>query len=137
MSSRKVPSPPESGARSWMDLLAQSTFPNSKTVQAEVFADVPEIKELRLVVQSYEAGSDKPIGSLQRAVSAFDLRIGLRVCLVELAPSRKTRVVAWVEPGRPDLEFDARTARPSAGCFYGEASGSDVHLVLSVQARAA
>jgi hypothetical protein len=33
--------------------------------------------------------------------------------------SRSARVVAWVEPGHPDLEFDAMTARPSRDAVYG------------------
>jgi hypothetical protein len=33
-------------------------------------------------------------------------------------------VVAWVEPGEADLEFDARRARPTPGSFYGTARPS-------------
>ena len=33
-------------------------------------------------------------------------------------------LVAWVEPGNPDLEFDARRARPTPGSFYGVATAS-------------
>ncbi|MDP9001902.1 MAG: hypothetical protein M3O46_17515, partial [Myxococcota bacterium] len=28
-------------------------------------------------------------------------------------------VVAWVEAGEPNLEFDGRTARPARGSVYG------------------
>jgi hypothetical protein len=28
-------------------------------------------------------------------------------------------VVAWIEAGGPDLEFDGRTARPRLGSVYG------------------
>jgi hypothetical protein len=28
-------------------------------------------------------------------------------------------VVAWIEAGDPDLEFDGRTARPQPGSMYG------------------
>jgi hypothetical protein len=126
-----------------MDLLAATTFPDAQagTIQAEIVGDVPLAGPLRLVVQSYENGSDSPIGSVQRAVTASDLRHGVHVRLVELrdlgARTEASRVVAWVERGRPDLEFDARTARPSAGAFYGEARGSDVRIVLRRAVRAA
>jgi hypothetical protein len=54
---------------------------------------------------------------------------GIRIDLIELgekkAPgSAQGIVVAWVEPGEANLEFDARRARPTPGSFYGVAPSS-------------
>jgi hypothetical protein len=82
----------------------------------------------RLVVQSYDAtGRDaRPVGSVQRSVSAEELRHGVNVNLLELRQSvastaqlQSPLVVAWIEAGEPDLEFDGRNARPSPGSVYG------------------
>jgi hypothetical protein len=99
----------------------------------------------RLVVQSYDATDGpvpgryvRPVGSLQRAVTAEELRDGVRVELLELrgrtaSEARATAggmvsqrditplVVAWVEAGKPDLEFDGRNARPRPGSMFGSA----------------
>ena len=53
--------------------------------------------------------------------------MGVRIDLIELGEKNASAepeqgvVVAWVEPGEADLEFDARRARPAAGSFYGVA----------------
>jgi hypothetical protein len=80
----------------------------------------------RLVVQSYDAtGRDaRPVGSVQRSVSADELRNGVNVNLLELRQGSSPQlesplVVAWIEAGEPDLEFDGRNARPSPGSVYG------------------
>ena len=39
----------------------------------------------------------------------------------EEATSSERRVIAWVEPGEANLEFDARRAKPMPGSFYGVA----------------
>jgi hypothetical protein len=65
---------------------------------------------------------------LQRAVTAADLRRGVRVDLVALRDGASSVsqpvVVAWVENGEPDLEFDGRTARPGRGSLVGMARRS-------------
>jgi len=47
-------------------------------------------------------------------------------------------VVAWVEPGEANLEFDARRARPRAGSIYGvapsETDGVEIRLDRRVRA---
>ena len=69
----------------------------------------------------------RPVGSLQRAVTADELRHGVHVNLLELresageSPSERPMVVAWIEAGEPNLEFDGRTARPRPGNVYGVA----------------
>ena len=133
--SRKAPRPSRSAtAGSWMALLAATTLGDvAGTVHAEVRADKLSSRgAYRLVVQSYDArggavpGPDaRPVGSTQRAVTADELREGVHVDLLELrageSPSTAPVVVAWIEAGEPNLEFDGRTARPAPGSVYGVA----------------
>jgi hypothetical protein len=121
-------------AGSWMALLAATTLGDgADTLHAEVRADGLANKgAYRLVVQSYDAsdgplpGHDaRPVGSVQRAVTADELREGVHVDLLELrevAAAQRANgpvVVAWIEAGEPNLEFDGRTARPAPGSMYG------------------
>jgi hypothetical protein len=61
------------------------------------------------------------VGSVQRAVTADELRAGVQVSVVERrpradgGPGEDPVVVAWVEAGEPNLEFDGQTARPGPG----------------------
>jgi hypothetical protein len=113
--------------------------------QADVSFDEPgddHDGELRLVVQSYAAGSvaggapsrgTRPLGSIQRSVTREELRQGIPVRLVQLGEdSGAADIVAWVERGAPDLEFDARMARPGHGAAVGWASarGGRPHVQL-------
>jgi hypothetical protein len=117
-----------------MALLAATTLgvDGANTVRAEVRADeeLAESRDYRLVVQSFDADQGKapssrarPVGSYQRAVTAAELRSGVKVSLVELrqhSPGQNDgAVVAWIEAGKPDLEFDGRTARPRPGSMVG------------------
>jgi hypothetical protein len=116
-------------AGSWLALLAATTLgAAADTLRAEVrAAGLSGGGVYRLVVQSYDAtGRDaRPVGSLQRSVSAEELRHGVNVNLLELrqpaAPVAQVQplVVAWIEAGEPDLEFDGRNARPTPGSVYG------------------
>jgi hypothetical protein len=122
-------------AGSWLALLAATTLGDgADTLHAEVRANGLQAGAYRLVVQSYDAsdgpvpGRDaRPVGSLQRAVTADELRDGVHVNLLELrestheSPSERPMVVAWIEAGEPNLEFDGRTARPRPGNVYGVA----------------
>jgi hypothetical protein len=108
----------------------------ASTVHAEVRGDaeLSEGRSYRLVVQSYDAAGSplpgdraRPIGSLQRAVTGDELRRGVSVSLVELRQLSAVRpkgrrgpvLLAWVEAGAPDLDFDGRMARPRPGSMYG------------------
>ena len=66
-----------------------------------------------------------PVASLQRAVSQEELRLGLDIDVMHAGPVRDDSdelvVFAWVEPGQPDLEYDAALARPSLGALRGSA----------------
>jgi hypothetical protein len=133
MASRKSPQlrrARTAAAGSWLALLAATTLGDAAdTLRAEVRAQgLPSSGTYRLVVQSYDAtGHDaRPVGSMQRSVSADELRHGVNVNLLELrqplvnaAPAQSPMVVAWIEAGEPNLEFDGRTARPSPGSVYG------------------
>jgi hypothetical protein len=115
-----------------MALLAAATLgEGADTMRAEVRArGLSDDASYRLVVQSFDRHADgaKPVASLQRSVTAADLRRGVRVDLVALrdtpSPRREAAepvVVAWVETGDPDLEWDGRTARPGRGSLVGVA----------------
>jgi hypothetical protein len=120
-------------AGSWLALLAATTLGDAAdTLRAEVRADgLSSDRVYRLVVQSYDGTegplpgrSSRPIGSAQRAVTAEELRQGVQINLLELrevpgAQAERPLVVAWIEAGGPDLEFDGRTARPAPGSVYG------------------
>src|ERR1700761_9091300 len=114
-------------AGSWLALLAATTLGDAAdTLRTEVRAEgLSGGGTYRLVVQSYdETGRDaRPVGSVQRAVSADELRHGVHVNLLELRQAggamteaaQSPLVVAWIEAGEPDLEFDGRKARPTPG----------------------
>lgn len=122
-------------AGSWLALLAVTTLGDgADTLHAEVRADGLREGAYRLVVQSYDASDGKvpgrharPVGSAQRAVTADELRSGVHVNLLELresaaeTASERPVVVAWIEAGEPNLEFDGRNARPRPGSVYGVA----------------
>jgi hypothetical protein len=102
-------------------------------------AELSEGRNYRLVVQSYDPseraaalrGRGRPMGSVQRAVTADEMKRGVQVDLMELRQTAgitddaargnlaKALVVAWVEEGKPDLELDARRARPLPGSLVG------------------
>ncbi|HEY8091279.1 MAG TPA: hypothetical protein VIF09_25625 [Polyangiaceae bacterium] len=121
-------------AGSWIALLAATTLGDGAgTLEANVRAEGLRDGAYRLVVQSYDTTGGavpdqdaRPVGSTQRAVTADELRSGVRVNLLELRggeqpAQRGPMVVAWIEAGEPDLEFDGRTARPQPGSVYGVA----------------
>jgi hypothetical protein len=135
-------------AGSWLALVAAATLGDGvDTLRAEVRADGLSDGDYRLVVQSYEGSGARvpgrqvrPIGSAQRSVTADELRAGVRVRLVEMrgrtgGGTDAPFVVAWVEAGGPDLEFDGLTARPRPGSVYGlvrRAARQDaVHISLN------
>jgi hypothetical protein len=129
-----------------MALLARTTLGHlAGTVRAEVQTDaVNDEGSYRLVVQSYDSrdGRAKPIGSVQRAVTGAELRKGVRIDVVELRDtpantSDDPMLVAWVEAGDPDLEFDGRMARPQPGSVYGKARRSTDVVQISLDRKTA
>ena len=138
---------------SWMALVAATTFGTGELdcIRAEISSDdapgAEDDESLRLIVQSYEAGSvdaqgpskyARPLGSIQRAITPEELKKGVSVDLVNVRRDESGEapvVVAWIERGEPTLELDARRARPDPGRFLssGEAEISAGHarVVLS------
>ena len=131
---RQLSSARSAAAGSWVALLAATTVGGAAaTLRAEVRAEgLSDDAAYRLVVQSYDAsdgllpGRDaRPVGSTQRAVTAGELRQGVHVDLLELRSGATTPhmdapvVVAWIEAGEPNLEYDGRMARPAPGSMYG------------------
>jgi hypothetical protein len=140
------------GSASWLALLAATSLGDIHAGMVRTQIRVPPQavasgRRYRLVVQSYDEsvraslipGSVRPRGSTQRGVSGDDLVEGVEVSLLELgamaAQSSGGTVVAWVEPGEPDLEYDGRGARPGPGSVYGTAragvnGGEGIELYL-------
>jgi hypothetical protein len=111
---------------------------------------VPEDGELRLIVQSYRRDtlnrdhlprqSAVPLASIQRAITAEELHAGIDVSLLQLPTEglptegipRDSIVVAWVERGVANLDYDALEARPREGAYYGVERHGDGNVVLNL-----
>jgi hypothetical protein len=131
---------------SWMSLLAAATLgvTNVDQLRARISAgDHVGDGDLRLIVQAYDKqaldGSSlpqygaQPLASSQRSITAEELRRGVEVSFVQFPADGATGesvVVAWVERGAPDLEFDALEARPKQGAYYGTALARGSEIVL-------
>jgi len=128
---------------SWLALVAATSLgvAHAETVRAEIRLPRQALSSIggryRLIVQSYDSlratqdipASVRPRASAQRSVTLDDLADGIRIDLISLGEKTPAEpehgvVVAWVEPGEANLEFDARRARPTADSFYGVASSS-------------
>jgi hypothetical protein len=139
---------------SWMALLAATSLGavSVERMRAEVSARdlvAPTGAGYRLIVQSYareSVGADqlpsagqRPLASAQRAVTAEELAQGVAVDVLQIDQARPQEqapvIVAWIEHGAPDLEFDALRARPSRGAVYGVAqtSAGSAQVVLRRQ----
>lgn len=126
------------GADSWLGLVAATTKGVGERSRVRVSiraADPIKGDSFRLVVQSYAVRSDQPtrlsvdsgtlVASMQRAVSPEELELGLDLDVMHVGPNgdlpAEVLVCAWVEPGQPNLEYDAALARPSSGALRGSA----------------
>lgn len=140
---------------SWMALLAATTIGlgHLDRVRAEVSADTGMLgtagSRYRLVVQSYARDSmaagnlpglrHKPLASAQRSVTAEELSRGVAVDVVRVGESVDPSqiIVAWIEQGEADLEFDGAEARPSASAWYGASESRELgaaRVVLKARA---
>lgn len=124
---RAKPLRPLPGDASWTALLAGvewglETVGHRVVVQRAASPQAPQ-GSLRLVVQSYPAkdlygcwprSNARPIACATRLVNAVELERGVELKLMhferDLAP---IAVVAWTEPGDPELELEGLQARPS------------------------
>lgn len=131
------------GGVSWVALVAATTLGigGVSRVRAAVSADPRELGHsrdgYRLIVQSYApsslgsgqlpGGRARPLASTQRAITPEQLARGISVDMLGFEASSTKSVedpviVAWVEQGRADLDFDGLQARPAADAFYGVAT---------------
>jgi hypothetical protein len=111
------------GADSWTSLVATTMGLDSLgRLRIVVRAKSVGLERARLVVQAFaKAGSEaRPLASAQRAVSREDLIAGVEITL---HPSEVMdaghHVLAWIEPGEPDLEYDGLCAKPKAPISLG------------------
>lgn len=138
---------PSSGPVTWLALLAATTLGAGSLdyVRAHVTAGLRGDHAYRLVVQTYSPGQldadgrlfprARPLGSMQRSVTADELARGVTVRVVQSRPEERAEVVvyAWVERGEPTLELDALTARPEPEALVGSSralSGEAARVVL-------
>jgi hypothetical protein len=144
---------------SWTALLAATTLgvAGASMFHANVQSDasLDGSRSYRLIVQSYDhgdvssvTGRERPVASVQRAVTAEELKNGVRVGLLEFRQDRreadedgsgaqaKPVVLAWVEEGKADLELDGLRARPQPGSLLGAASRPSVAGAVQISVRA-
>ncbi len=140
---------------SWMALVAATTIGlgHLDRVRAEVSAETGALGtaggRYRLVVQSYPSASmsagklpgmrHKPLASAQRSVTAEELSRGVAVDVLRVGESVDPTqiIVAWIERGEANLEFDGAEARPSQSALYGASESRDLgsaRVVLKAQA---
>jgi len=127
--------------RSWLSLLASSSLGVERLATVQVLVTLGAARlgagPQRLVVQTY-SGADRrrPLGSVQRRVTAAELKKGVSLSLVELGASgdEEPYVIAWVEGGDATIELDGRRARPGQGSVVAMARATrgtnPVRLVL-------
>jgi hypothetical protein len=125
---------------SWLALLAATSLGvrSLGELRADVrvdaaLGDAPDERSgYRLIVQSYDpsqlgrdhlpSAGERPSAAAQRSVTLEQLRQGIRVSMVGVdGQGAEACVLAWVEPGHPDPEFDPTTARPLSGAYLGVA----------------
>jgi hypothetical protein len=131
---------------SWMSLVAATTLGVTGVDQVRAHISSgrhPGDGDLRLIVQSYSTDAldrnarpkeyAEPLASTQRAITAEELRDGVDVSFLQLpTATERSVVVAWVEQGLPDLDYDALQARPHDGSYYGVADRGDGEVVLKL-----
>ena len=131
---------------SWLSLLAATSLgvPSAETTTTEIRTEGAKLSRgpMRLVVQTYAEDAKgrhaRPSSSTQRPVTADELRRGVHVDLIDLsggAPSAG-RVVAWVEPGTANLEYDGGRARPSEKSMVGTARKSEGRVLITLRKNA-
>lgn len=135
---------------SWVALLASTTLGISEIqrLRAEVSVGgqlrAEPSGEYRLIVQSYSRSAvvdgvpvahARPLASAQRSVTPEELQHGVAVDVVTVGErsNDESVIVAWVERGSADLDFDGRRARPGRDAYMGvaRAERAAAQIVLS------
>lgn len=135
---------------SWSSLIATTLgLDDFGRLHAIVRASVPNLENCRLVVQAYALSAmtgslpglyARPLAAAQRAISAEELKRGASVVLVHSDAAQSQQgcvVVAWVEAGHPDLDYDGLCARPSGAAFVGTTFASCEHAEVVLERAAA
>ncbi len=112
------------GVDSWTSLVATTLgldiFGRLRIV---VRAQSVGLEQGRLVVQAFAKADNhaRPLAAAQRAVSREDLMRGVEITLhPEHSNSEMSHhVLAWIEPGEPDLEYDGLRAVPRSPVSWG------------------
>ncbi len=138
-------------AGSWMALVAATTIGLSSVQRVRAAVSVgarealPTVSgEYRLIVQSYSAANvvdgvpvahARPLASAQRSVTPEELARGVAIDVVDVGERANDAavIVAWLERGSANLDFDARRARPGRDAYIGVAAAErqQAQVVLS------
>jgi hypothetical protein len=137
---------------SWMALLAVTSLGAVSVERMRAEVSIQDLAAAtsagyRLIVQSYSrdsvaadqlpGSSHRPLASVQRAVTAEELARGVNVDVLQIdqVKAGEQVIVAWIEHGAPDLEFDALRARPSRSAVVGvaRASAGSAQIILRRQ----
>ncbi len=132
-------------SHSWTALVIETAgLGHITTLTAKVRAPFDVPPGYRLVIQEFAHGGSPgalPIASAQRAVEGTELLRGLTLRLFRncSASAGPTRVVAWLEPGAADLEFDGLEATPDDATWFASASAqrNQAQLILTPVTRSA
>lgn len=140
-----VPESLKHGASSWLALLASTALGSDGFDHVRVHVrstdghQRPSHERRRLVAQSYAAGDldaegrpvegARPLSSAQREVTEEELAHGLMLDLVAVDTPYVfgTSIIAWVEAGDADLEFDGLMSRPQALALFGRGTAGPSH----------
>lgn len=129
------------GAESWTSLVATTMGLDALgRLRIIVRAKSVGLERGRLVVQAFaKAGAEaRPLASAQRAVSRDDLFTGVEITLhPNDASTTGHHVLAWIEPGEPDLEYDGLRAKPKAPISLGRVRALRNSAELDLQPFAA
>lgn len=134
---------PVHGADSWTALVATTygldAFGRLRVV---VRARSVGLERGRLVVQTFSktGAYARPLAAAQRAVTREELARGVEVSLhpqTALPAAHEFHVLAWMEAGDPDLEYDGLRAVPKAPVSLGRVRARRNHAELELTPVAA
>lgn len=129
------------GADSWTSLVATTMgLDAAGRLRIVVRAKSVGLERGRLVVQAFDkAGSEaRPLASAQRAVHRDDLFDGVEITLHPSdVMASGHHVLAWIEPGEPDLEYDGLCAKPKAPISLGRVRALRNRVEVDLQPFAA